>query len=213
MSSINKNNQSDAARSEPLKNEASESESNQVQPHALIAGRWSPRAFEADKPVETEKLAACLEAARWSSSCYGEQPWRFIVADRSTHPDVWQAMLECLAEANQSWAMHAPVLILACAKTAFSHNSKPNRWAQYDTGQAMMSFSLQAVAEGLITHPMGGFDVQLAANTFHIPDDITAMSVTALGYLGAAESIATADRQRKDMQDIAFTSWGEAWQN
>jgi len=179
--------------------------------HPIIAQRWSPRTFDADRLVETEKLSACLEAARWSSSCFGEEPWRFIVADKSVNLQGWKQMLACLVTGNQSWAMHAPVLILACAAPVFSRNNKPNRWAQYDTGQAMMSFSLQAVAEGLITHPMGGFDSAKVAEVFHIPDDVTAMSVTALGYLAAAEAVETNDRSRKPMQDIAFTSWNEAW--
>jgi len=48
----------------------------------LLADRWSPRAFAADRPVEGEKLISCLEAARWAPSCFGDEPWRFIVCDR-----------------------------------------------------------------------------------------------------------------------------------
>jgi len=179
--------------------------------HPIIAQRWSPRTFDADRLVETEKLSACLEAARWSSSCFGEEPWRFIVADKAVNLQGWKQMLACLGEGNQGWAQQAPVLILACATSVFSRNNKPNRWAQYDTGQAMMSFSLQAVAEGLITHPMGGFDAKIAADVFHIPADISLMSVTALGYLAPSEAVEPSDRSRKPMPDIAFTTWNEAW--
>jgi len=186
--------------------------------HPLIAGRWSPRAFDGERIVETEKLAACLEAARWSSSCFGDEPWRFIVADRSKNPNGWQQMLDVLVEANQQWAQHAPVLILACACQTFSKNGKVNRWGQYDTGQAMMSFALQAVSEGLITHSMGGFDAEAAKAAFSIPDDVTPMSVTALGYSGDLsvlsqpyQDIETAARRRKPVGEFVFTRWGEAW--
>jgi len=198
----------------------SQSQSNpEAHIHPIISGRWSPRAFDSNQPVEAEKLEACLEAARWSSSCFGDEPWRFIVAERSHNPDGWQQMLAILAEKNQLWAQHAPVLILACASQQFSHNGNPNRWAQYDTGQAMMSLCLQATAEGLMTHSMGGFDPVLAAATFNIPDDFTIMSATALGYQGESESldegfrtIEVAERSRKPISDIAFISWEQAWQ-
>ncbi|WP_275575126.1 nitroreductase family protein [Methylocucumis oryzae] len=45
--------------------------------HDLMAKRWSPRAFAADKPVSDTELLALFEAARWSPSCFNDQPWRF----------------------------------------------------------------------------------------------------------------------------------------
>ncbi len=186
--------------------------------HPVISNRWSPRAFD-NRAVEEEKLLACIEAARWSSSCFGEEPWRFIIADRSNNAEVWKKMLAVLAEKNRLWAQHAPVLILACAANNFSHNGTANRWAQYDTGQAMMSLALQATAEGLITHSMGGFDPSACAAAFNIPDDFSAMSVTALGYQGQTDSldegfrpIESAERSRKAISEIAFTSWNKSWQ-
>jgi len=186
--------------------------------HPIIAERWSPRAFDQNREVETEKLVSCIEAARWSSSCFGDEPWRFIVAERASNPNGWQQMLATLAEKNQLWAQHAPVLILACAAKNFSQNGKPNRWGQYDTGQAMISLALQATAVGLITHSMGGFDPSAAAATFHIPDDFTVMSVTAVGYQGSSESldedfraIETIERSRKAISEIAFTTWNRSW--
>jgi len=187
--------------------------------HAIISGRWSPRAFDGNRPVESTKLAACLEAARWSSSCFGEQPWRFIVADRSNNPDGWQKLFDALAEGNRIWAKNAPILILACASQTFAHNDNPNRWGEYDTGQAMMALSLQAVAEGLISHPMGGFNPEMVKKAFGIPDGFALMSVTALGYQGDAKllpdhysAVETAERNRKPLSEIAFTSWNKSWQ-
>ncbi len=198
----------------------SQQQSNpQTDIHPIIARRWSPRAFDDDRTVEPEALTTCLEAARWSSSCFGDEPWRFIVTDKSHNPEGWNKMLAILVEKNQLWAKHAPVLILACAAQNFSHNGSANRWGQYDTGQAMMSLALQATAVGLITHSMGGFDAALATTTFNIPDDFTPMSVTALGYLGQTESldegfrsIEMTERRRKPIHEIAFTSWNESWQ-
>ena len=198
----------------------SQQQSNpQAETHPIIAGRWSPRAFS-EQAVESKKLTACLEAARWSSSCFGDEPWRFIVADKASNPNGWQQMLATLVEKNQLWAQHAPVLILACAANNFLHNGKPNRWAQYDTGQAMMSLALQATAIGLVTHSMGGFDPAAGTATFNIPDEFTAMSVTAVGYPGDIETLdesfraaETTQRKRKPINEIAFTTWNKSWNN
>ncbi|MDH5295568.1 MAG: nitroreductase family protein, partial [Nitrospirota bacterium] len=73
--------------------------------HELLKRRWSPRAFT-DHPVEREKIQSLLEAARWASSCFNEQPWVFIVAT-TDHPAEYQALLSCLVEGNQIWAKRA----------------------------------------------------------------------------------------------------------
>ena len=51
-----------------------------------IARRWSGRAFDPARPVPRGQLIALLEAARWAPSCFGEQPWRYIVWDRFADP-------------------------------------------------------------------------------------------------------------------------------
>ncbi|BCX82499.1 hypothetical protein MIT9_P2085 [Methylomarinovum caldicuralii] len=183
--------------------------------HELIAARWSPRVFEA-LPVEVEKLASCLEAARWAPSCYNDQPWRFLLADSHQEEEAWQRLFDCLSPGNQTWARRAPVLILACAATRFGHNGQPNRWAQYDTGQAMMSLVLQATALGLAAHQMGGFDADRVRQAFAIPGDFEPMSVLALGYPGDPAVLdeemrqrELVPRQRKPLEEIAFAGrWG-----
>src|ERR1700683_1033413 len=45
----------------------------------VIRNRWSPRSFNG-KEVETSKLKTLFEAASWASSCFGEEPWRFVIA-------------------------------------------------------------------------------------------------------------------------------------
>jgi len=155
----------------------------------LIAHRWSPRSFDTNRPVEHHKLLACLEAARWAPSCFGDEPWRFIVCDKSTDPDGWQKLLDCLTPKNQLWAQHAPVLLLSCAGSAFRANGNPNRWAQYDTGAAAVSICLQATALGLASHQMGGFDVDKARAAFGIPDEFQPMAAMALGYQAGVDSL------------------------
>jgi len=126
----------------------------------LLAKRWSGRAYDVNRQVSQQDIISLLEAARWAPSCYGDEPWRYIVCDKSTNESAWDKAFSCLAEGNQSWAVNAPVLILALANTIFSHNDSDNRWAQYDTGAATMSLCIQASSLGLMVHQMGGFSAE-----------------------------------------------------
>lgn len=183
----------------------------------VIANRWSGRAYDAAKPVSREQILSLLEAARWAPSCFGDQPWRFIVWNKHTHPEAWQLAFDCLVPGNQSWVINAPVLMLMCADTLFNHNEKPNRWGQYDTGAAAENLCLQASSLGLMAHQMGGFDAEKARQTFAIPERYTLMAMTSVGYQAPIEILEgetltreTAARSRKPLTELFFANtWGE----
>ena len=174
----------------------------------IIAHRWSPRVFSS-QPVEEDKISALLEAARWSSSAFNEQPWRFIVGSKNN--EVWKNILDTLVEWNQQWAKTAPLLVLNIVKLTFTHNNKPNDVAEYDLGQAVATMVLEAVHQGLFAHQMTGFDSKKATTLFHIPEGYKAVSVTAFGYYGNPEEI-PADiaklednkRSRRELPELAF---------
>ncbi len=157
----------------------------QVPIHELIATRWSGRAFDADKPVSRKDIIALLEAARWAPSCYGDEPWRFIVWDKNTDAVAWQKAFDCLVEFNQQWVKNAAVLLLATASSVFHKNGNPNRWSQYDTGAASENLCLQAAASGLMAHQMGGFDADKIRQAFGIPLQYECMAMIAVGHPSA----------------------------
>ena len=161
--------------------------STQVGVHDLIARRWSCRAFDASKPVSREQIVALLEAARWAPSCFGDEPWRFIVWDRNSDEAAWQKAFACLGEWNQNWVKNAPVLLLSTAYSLFRKNGTPNRWGQHDTGAASENLCLQAVASGLMAHQMGGFDEEKTRLAFNIPKEFALMAMIAVGYQGEPE--------------------------
>jgi nitroreductase len=186
--------------------------------HDVLANRWSPRAYDASKPVSQTQIISLLEAARWAPSCFGDQPWRFVVCDKTTNPEAWQAAFDCLVPGNQTWAQHAPVLLLICANTLFGHNQKPNRWAPYDTGAATENLCLQATALGLAAHQMGGFDVAKAQSTFAVPEQFTLMAMVTVGYATAADILPDdlrerelAPRERRPLGELFFNGvWDKA---
>jgi nitroreductase len=148
----------------------------------LLAKRWSLRAFDSEKPVSREHVISICEAGRWAPSCFGDEPWRFIVWDKNYDIEKYEKAFRCLGEWNQRWAKNAPVLILACADTKFRRNRESNRWAQFDSGAACENIYLQAFALGLAAHPMGGFDENMIKGIFEIPDDFIPMAMIAVGY-------------------------------
>lgn len=187
----------------------------QVPINETIANRWSGRAYDATKAVSKTQILSLCEAARWAPSCFGDEPWRFIVWDKNTDEKAWQKAFDCLVPGNQEWVKNAPVLLLVCADTLFGHNQKPNRFAQYDTGAAAENLCLQAADLGLMAHQMGGFNVDATRETFAIPERFTLMAMVAVGYAGDANQLSDdlkarelTARKRKPLADLFFDS---AW--
>lgn len=183
--------------------------------HPLLAERWSPRAFSAEK-IEPETLYRIFEAARWSASSVNEQPWRFILGLKGEGA-AYEKIFSALSERNQRWAHLAPVLAIGVAKKSFSHNGNPNRFHPYDTGQAVAYLTIQALAEGVFIHQIGGYSAALARDLFNIPAEFDPMAALAMGYLGDPallpvdlQASHTTPRQRRPLAETVFgETWGE----
>jgi nitroreductase len=186
---------------------------------ASLAQRWSGRAYNADRAIAVKDLLGLLEAARWSPSCYGDQPWRFLVGDRFSQPHEWERLYGCLVPANQGWAQAAPVLIAVIADSRMSRDESPNRWGSYDTGAAAMALSVEATVRGLMVHQMGGFDAAALRAAFSIPERFQPMAMLTVGYQLSSSQIPEdmqerehAPRTRRPLTELAFTgSWGKPW--
>lgn len=160
----------------------------------VLSARWSPRAFDAETPIDEDKLAAALEAARWSPSASNTQPWRFIVARRGTelHAKIDAALMGF----NREWAGSAAVLIAAFAEQTDAEGN-PLRWAQYDLGQAVAHLSIQAHSDGLFVHQMGGVERDQLAALDGVEERFAPISVIALGDLGDASAMSEKLQQRE----------------
>ena len=165
--------------------------------HSLIAKRWSGRAFDATRLIGEQEVLSLIEAARWAPSCYGAQPWRYIVCNKQTHLDAWQKAYDCLVEGNRSWAQNVPLFFIATAASLFDYNNEPNRWCGYDTGAASENLSLQAAAMDMMVHQMGGFDSDKLCKSFDIPEPYIPFAVIAVGYQLADEAIEESLKSRE----------------
>lgn len=182
--------------------------------HPPIAQRWSPRAFDPEAHVTAEQITALLEAARWAATWGRRQPVRFVVGIR-TEP-TFAAIAGLLSRGN-AYAKAASALILVCADEGEDANTA--LYSAVDAGAAEANLLIEATARGLITHPMAGFDIDGARETFGIPDGVRPLMVIAVGtlddYANVAPEIAERDetpRSRAPLTEVAFSgTWGRPW--
>ena len=175
----------------------------------IIQERWSPVAFSSSK-VEEFKLKAMFEAAGYAPSCNNEQPWLFVYSTREDK-EVFDDFTGFLADGNKLWAKHAYALAISMARTKFSHNDKPNRYAFYDTGMAVMNLLLQAQTLDIYVHQMGGYSIEKVKQYFRLDDDIEPIAMMAIGYLGDGTNLSPEllkrdekRRPRKSVSEFVF---------
>ena len=182
--------------------------------HPPIADRWSPRAFDPDAVLTDDVVTALLEAARWAATWGRRQPVRFIVGVRG---DQVFTTLAGLLNRGNAFGQAASALLLLCAEEG--EDEKTALYSRVDAGAAMANLSIEAVARGLISHPMAGFDVDGSRAAFDIPGNVVPLMVIAVGSLGdysrASAEIAERDalpRHRLPLEETAFgQTWGHPW--
>lgn len=160
--------------------------SHEHEPHQfsvmdVLEQRWSPRAFDRDEVLDENRLGPAFEAARWSPSSGNSQPWTFIVGFRGD--DVFQTIVETMASGNQVWAEHAGAVVANIASVVDAEGN-PQSHAVYDLGQAVAHFSVQATAEGLMVHQMGGFDAQTLGRELELDSSQRVVTLMAIGSMG-----------------------------
>jgi nitroreductase len=173
----------------------------------LFYQRWSPRAFQ-QKPVSDADLQQVIEAARWSPSCYNEQPWLFITSTAQSH----ERFVNLLVEQNQIWARNAPVLGFIVAGKQFAKNGNDNFHALFDSGSAWMAMTLQARMLGLHTHGMGGINYAGVYREFDLdPEKVTVICGFAMGYADVPDNLPEGLRAME--QPSARKPVGEIWRS
>ncbi|MHC5059781.1 MAG: nitroreductase family protein [Planctomycetota bacterium] len=140
-----------------------------------IKRRYSCRAYE-DRPIEQEKLARILEAARLAPSAKNLQDWRFVVV---TDADT-KAKL-AVAARDQKFVATASAVIVAC-----SNNDHLMTCGQaigpIDVSIALEHIALQATAEGLATCWIGAFYAEKVRAVLQIPEDVEVIELMPVGY-------------------------------
>ncbi|NHN88847.1 nitroreductase family protein [Acetobacter conturbans] len=154
---------------------------------SFILDRWSPRAFTPTEITEAE-LLGLLDAGRWAPSAYNSQLWRFIYARRNTPH--WERFLSWLIPFNRSWAENASAIVYIASRTNTLSSSTgepvdaPTH--AFDAGAASVLIQLQATHEGWATHPISGFDKDIAHAGLELPEDHALHAAIIIGRRGDA---------------------------
>jgi len=171
----------------------------------LVQARKSIRRF-LDKPVEREKVLACLEAARVAPSASNVQPWRFLVIDDPK-------LIEKLAREAFSgiyyptrFAAQAPVIIVILARLDIITNRLGKQiqninFFYIDIGIAGEHIVLQAEELGLGTCWIGWFNPRRTKKFLKIPQKYKIVALMAMGYYQKKPS---RERKRKRLEQIAW---------
>ncbi len=142
-----------------------------------IAARRSIREYAA-LPVEEEKLARVLEAARLAPTARNQQQWRILVLD---DPALKERLVEA-ASPHQPFLKQAPILLVACALNPGYVMRCGHPAYLLDLAIVLDHLALQAVREGLGTCWIGSFDQEKAKNVLGIPDAVPIVELMSLGY-------------------------------
>ncbi len=169
---------------------------------ALVRMRQSCRAFDS-RPVEREKITACLEAARLSPSGCNSQPWHYTVTDDP-------ALTEQIAAAVQGlglnrFAFQVPAFAVVTEEkaellTRLAERMDSQTFARIDIGLSAAHFVLEAAEQGLGTCILGWFDEEKLKQIFRIPQERKIRLVICIGYPAEKEP---RQKLRKPLEEIS----------
>jgi len=141
-----------------------------------IEKRYSVRHYK-DQPVEEDKLAEVLEAARLAPSGSNLQPWKLVVVrDRATIRSMVHAI------GGQQFVEQAPVLVVACKNGEGYNIGHRYDGAVVDITIALDHVTLQAASMGLGTCWLGNYDGNEVRALLGIPSENPVVAILALGY-------------------------------
>lgn len=145
-----------------------------------IKTRWSPRAFD-EEPISESEVKLLLEAGRWASSSFNQQPWRIIYGLKGD--SVYKRIVDCLIPFNQDWAINAQVLMITGFNT-INKDGDSYFHAMHDLGLFMGNVVIQANHTGIAAHHMAGLDREKAHKEFGFPEDFEVATAVAFGRYG-----------------------------
>ncbi|WP_029409864.1 nitroreductase family protein [Treponema pedis] len=140
----------------------------------LAKSRHSVRHYE-NKPVETEKLNAILEAGRIAPTAANQQPCRFLVLSETK-------AIEKLQKACTSHDAPLVIIVYANKKAVWVRPFDKASMADIDTSIACDHMRLCAQDLGLSSCWITYFKPDIVRKEFNIPDELIPVNILAIGY-------------------------------
>ena len=169
----------------------------------IARNRQSCRAYDNTRPVEREKLLACLEALRLAPSACNAQPYRLTVAQGEVARQVGATTRSM---GMNGFTQDVPVF-LVIEESAYNFTAsagakvKGQDYRSVDIGIATAYFTAQAQALGLATCILGWFDEKKLQQILHTSGHIRL--VVSVGYAKAGDAL----RQKKRKALDGLVTW------
>ena len=139
----------------------------------LVKQRYSVRKYDS-RPVESEKLAAILEAGRLAPTAVNYQPQRILVVQG----DDMEKMKGC-----SPCIYGAPVCLVVCYDKNASWKSRTGREiGDVDGGIVLTQMMYQAEELGIGSLIVGIYKEPLLRERFAIPENLEIVALLMLGY-------------------------------
>ena len=170
-----------------------------------IRTRRSIRKF-ANKPVEQEKINACLEAARLAPSACNSQPWHYIVIDDPQVKEKFCAEVFNGVYKMSKWVANAPVIVAVVSDrgnftSRIGNFFRRTEFYLVDQGISGEHFVLRAHDLGLGTCWIGWLDSNKAEKFFKLPKGHKIEHLFAVGY-PAEDAASDKSHPRKPFEEI-----------
>ena len=166
----------------------------------IAQARQSCRAYDTEKDVDAEKIAAMLEAAQLAPSACNGQPYHFTVCRGKAAQEVAKATMGL---GMNKFASQAPVLIVVSEKpyvksAAMGAKVKGNDYRSMDIGIAVAYLTAEATAQGLGTCILGWLDDEKIRNICNLDQPVRL--VITVGY---AKDETIRPKKRRELSELA----------
>ena len=167
----------------------------------LCLRRQSCRKYS-NRPVEREKLMACVAVARFAPSACNSQPWHFhLVREPSLVKQIGIATQEGGANPTMNTAMAFIIIVEEYAKLVprLRGMLDSQYFAHGDIGTAAATICFEAAEQGLGSCILGTFNREIICELLNIPIEKRIRLVIALGY---PDDETIREKARKPLEEI-----------
>ena len=185
-----------------------------------IGARRATRSLD---PVEVsdELIRRVMSDVGLSASCFNNQPWRFVfVREREQLAKVKAAL-----NRGNAWAQAASMIVAvlsrrdldcvspAAAPATAAAPANPREYYLFDSGMATAFLLLRLTEEGLVAHPIAGYDEQAAKTAIGAGADMRVITLVIVGVRAKAISPLISPKSlpaeterppRRSFEEVAF---------
>ncbi|MCQ2079567.1 MAG: nitroreductase family protein [archaeon] len=163
----------------------------------LIAVRQSCRSYDPSRPVEDEKLLACIEAAKAAPSAVNDQPYDiWVVREKASAVSEAKASFNKFTDECRLFVIFTdapyghPMVADAASRMDIDFRTQ-------DIGESIAYFTLQAADLGISTCILGSFDAEKIHSL--LGTDARIQTVIAVGY--STEGYPVREKKRKPVSE------------